>query len=234
MSRSSIVRSFTQGPLTRFAMRHGHRIVRALGGTWTLRYVGRERVDRARWRRGPVLYAFTHGVLLPLAYAHRDRGVQVLISESRDGEIISRITDGLGFTSVRGSSTRGGERAVVEMARLAKAGYDLAISPDGPKGPRGSVAPGVRIVSSRADVPVVPVGVGTRSGYHARSWDRFLVPKPFAEVWIVYGDPVNPRETGRSDTFDQALEAALHEVEARAQRLAAGREHAPSVSRLPA
>jgi lysophospholipid acyltransferase (LPLAT)-like uncharacterized protein len=210
-------RAFLAGPVTSLALRAGHLLVLALGVTWRVRHVGPEHVVQARGVRGSVLYVFTHGVLLPLSYTHRSRDIRVLISESRDGEIIARVVSRLGFGSVRGSSTRGGTRAVAEMVALAREGHDLAITPDGPRGPRGSVAPGTWITSSRGDLPVVPVGVAARPAWRARSWDRFLVPLPFASVWVVYGPAVLPSGEPAEETA-----ARIAEEMAAAERQALG------------
>lgn len=226
-------RAFLAGPLTRLALRAGHRLVLALGATWRIRHVGREHVDRARDGRGPVLYVFTHGVLLPLSYTHRSRDIRVLISESRDGEIIARVTERLGFGSVRGSSSRGGARAVVAMAAAGRAGRDLAITPDGPRGPRGSVAPGTVITSSRSGVPVVPVGVAARPAWRARSWDRFLVPAPFARVWVVYGSALRPGDESPQECAARIAQA-MAAVETEALGYAAGSVVPESWRRVPA
>jgi lysophospholipid acyltransferase (LPLAT)-like uncharacterized protein len=208
------------------AMTIGHLLVLALGRTWRIRHVEGENVAATRTEGGPVLYAFSHGVLFPLAFTHRGRGIRVLISESRDGEIIARIVRRLGFGTVRGSSTRGGRRAVVGMAAAAREGHDLAITPDGPRGPRGAVEPGVVRIAARAGIPVIPVGVGTQRGWRARSWDRFLVPKPRARVWVAYGPSMRCEWTGE-ETEDRAelerIEAALRAVEERAVACAEGR-----------
>jgi len=220
-------RRFVQGPLTRWAIAGGPRILLSLGSTWRVRYVGREDVDAARFAAGgPVLYALSHGVLLPLVFAHRDRGVRVLISESRDGEIIARIVARLGFVPVRGSSSRGGAEAVIRMAKEARAGWDLAITPDGPRGPRGSVAPGALAIATRGRVPIIPVGVAADRAWRARSWDRFLVPKPFARVYVAYGAPLDPQAA--------SVEEGLARVEAQAEDCLRGRCAAERALRVPA
>jgi lysophospholipid acyltransferase (LPLAT)-like uncharacterized protein len=194
------------------ATRQGHRLLRLLGATWRIRHAGAEHVRRARAVRGSVIYVFTHGVILPLAYAHRGRGAHVLISESRDGEIIARITERLGFRSVRGSSS--------ELVRLARDGRNLAITPVGPKGPRGSVAPGTVLVAARSEVPIVPVGVAADRAWRARSWDRFLVPKPWARVAIAYGPPLSFAPTDLdNDASARIVEQAMADVEHRADEL---------------
>lgn len=228
---------FLRGPATDAAIATGHRLVLALGSTWRIRHVGTHRVAPVRFGagRGPVLYAFPHGLLLPLTYAFRDRATWVLVSQSRDGEIIARILERLGFRTARGSSTRGGERAVLQLAARGREGFDLAVTPDGPRGPRGSVAPGAVIVSARAGAPIVPLGVASRPAWNARSWDRFLVPPPFARVWVVYHDPiVVPADgTAEPEDLDRRLAAAMAAAEEEAQRYAGG-EVPPSTVRNPA
>lgn len=230
----SWTRRFVQGPLTRFGIANGHRLLLALGGTWRVRHAGAGHVDEARKDGGAVLYAFSHGVLLPLAYTHRHRDVRLLISESRDGEVITRVTNRLGFGAVRGSTTRGGARAVLELAALGREGYDLAITPDGPRGPRGSVAPGVGIVAARAGLPIVPVGVAANRGWNARSWDRFLIPKPGARVWVTYGSPLRVERRADEHETDSRVEAAMADVEAAARRCAAGETPVGPVRRTAA
>jgi lysophospholipid acyltransferase (LPLAT)-like uncharacterized protein len=216
-------------------MNHGHHLLRALGATWRLRFYEREPVDRSRFGHGPVMYAILHGLLLPLAFAHRDRRIQVLVSESRDGEIIARIIGHLGYGLVRGSNTRGGERAALEMVRRGRLGFDLGITPDGPKGPRGSVAPGAILVAARAQVPIIPIGAAADRATHASSWDRFLVPHPFARVAVVYGTPLQvPRDGEDHDSAARALEQEIARVEERAQEIVRGGFTAPGAGRNPA
>jgi hypothetical protein len=127
---------------------------------------------------------------LPLLYQHRRQGVSVLISEHRDGELIARVAESLGFRTVRGSTSRGASRALVALSRELEVGHDVAITPDGPRGPARSFAPGALIAAHRANAPVVAVGVSARGGWHLRSWDRFLVPRPFTSIRIAYSDPI--------------------------------------------
>lgn len=218
------------------AIHAGPQVVRALGATWDVRHVGRERVDRARRGGGPVLYAMTHGVLLPLVYSHRERGIRVLVSESRDGEIITRIIERFGFGTVRGSSSRGGARAIARMVALAREGWDVGITPDGPKGPRFSAEPGAVWVAAHGDVPIVPLGVAADRAWRARSWDRFLVPKPFARVWVVNGPVIRfaRADLARIDAASALVARAIADAVTEAEAYASGREVALSVHRIPA
>jgi len=128
--------------------------------------------------------------MLPLLYHHRDEGVSVLISEHRDGELIARVAESLGFRTVRGSTSRGASRALVGLARELATGHDVAITPDGPRGPARSFAPGALIAAQRASAPVIGVGVSATAAWRLRTWDGFIIPKPFARVTIAYSDPV--------------------------------------------
>lgn len=222
--------------LGNLAITAGPHVVLALGATWNVRHVGRERADAARRSGGPVMYAMTHGVLLPLVYTHRDRGIQVLVSESRDGEVITRVIERLGFRTVRGSSSRGGARAIAQLVALAQEGWDLGITPDGPKGPRFSAEPGAVLVAARGEIPIVPLGVAATRAWRARSWDRFLVPKPFARVWVVYGAPIRftREDVSQLDAAAATVARAIADVDAQAEAYASGREVAPSTHRIPA
>jgi lysophospholipid acyltransferase (LPLAT)-like uncharacterized protein len=174
----------------RWAARAGSVLVRALASTWRIRTVNAapHRVIQSKGQR--VIYAFWHGVMLPLLWHHRNEGVSILISEHEDGELIARIAHSLGYRSVRGSSRRGGDRALLGTARELEDGHDVAFTPDGPRGPFETFAPGALVVAQRTGAPVVLITVYARRAWRLTSWDRFLIPKPFACVTIVYEDPM--------------------------------------------
>lgn len=147
-------------------------------------------VSHLREQGIPIVFALWHGDLLPLLYVHRNEGVAVLVSEHRDGELIARIAESLGFRTVRGSTSRGAARALAGMVRELENGHDVAVTPDGPRGPARSFAPGALIAAQRANAPVIVVGVSVKSSWRLNSWDRFVIPKPFARVKVVYSDAV--------------------------------------------
>ncbi len=158
-----------------------------------------------------------HGQLLPLLYHHRDEGVVVMISEHADGEIIARIAENLGFGTVRGSTSRGAARALLGAARAVTEGHDLAVTPDGPRGPARSIAPGSAVVAQRTGAPVIGVGVSAPRAWRLRSWDSFLIPKPFATVHIAYSDETRvlaPDARAAADTA-QSLHAVMNAAEQR-------------------
>ncbi len=218
--------SLSQSARFHWLGRLGAWILCAWAATWRIEW----EIDPASWplyeRRTPILHTFWHEHLLPLAYAHRGRGIVVLVSESSDGEIISQVLHRLGYGTARGSSSRGGRRAFVEAVRAAREGHGLAISPDGPRGPRQRLQPGALLLAARTGLPLVPLSCGARPCRRLRSWDRFQLPWPFARLRIVVGPPlqITPRTDGdeRSPVLDPAWEEIvvthLAEVEARALR----------------
>lgn len=168
----------------------GSRLVRALGASWRVRVIGREHEERCRGAGQGWLYAFWHGHLLPLAYLKRGEGIVVLVSQNRDGEYISQLIHREGYRTVRGSTSRGGFRSLLEMSRLGRQGVPIAITPDGPRGPRHRAQPGVLIVAQRAGVPILPLALAAAPCRRLDSWDRFVIPAPFARVVMGFGPPL--------------------------------------------
>lgn len=165
-------------------------LVRLIGCTWRVREIGLLHAETARGEGGGVLFTLWHEHLFPLAFLGRNLGIVVLISQHRDGELIAHTVQRLGFGTVRGSTTRGGFRALIEMARLGRAGSQLAITPDGPRGPRRSAQVGGLIIAQRSGIPLVPIGVAGNPVKRLDSWDRFMIPHLFARVVVGYGDPL--------------------------------------------
>lgn len=163
----------------------------------------------------PFIFVLWHGRLLPLAYRHRGEGHVGLVSRSEDGEYIARVLEGWGFGTVRGSSSRGGSAALRELVRHLRAGRTLALTPDGPRGPRQRMKLGALVAAQLANVPLVPVAAGARRAWWFEGWDRFLVPKPFARVRIAYGPP---HEVPRTADPEELQERALR-LEAELNRL---------------
>lgn len=171
----------------RWIVRLGTLLVRALAATWRVRVIGDEGLREERAEQRPVIITLWHGQMLPLLYQHRGERVAILISEHRDGEIIARIAMALGHRTVRGSTTRGAGRALLSMVRQVESGHDIAVTPDGPRGPAKSFAAGALIVAQRTGAAIIPATVVARSAWRLGSWDSFMIPRPFARVVISYG-----------------------------------------------
>jgi lysophospholipid acyltransferase (LPLAT)-like uncharacterized protein len=207
-------------PKVRWSSRFGLAFIQAIARTWRIRAVNEDAYRRERAAGRPVVLVLWHGEMLPLLYYHRGRDIAVLVSEHGDGEIIARILAGFGFRLVRGSSSRGAARALIAVDRELAAGYDVGITPDGPRGPLHSVAPGALLAAHRAKVCMLPLAAKASAFWQLGSWDRFMIPKPFARVVVAYGDPVavdapSSREAGERT---QLLAAAMAEAHARLER----------------
>jgi lysophospholipid acyltransferase (LPLAT)-like uncharacterized protein len=158
------------------------------------------------------IYCFFHEVTLFPAYYWNWPEMHILISDHRDGELITQVVKRLGFSVVRGSTTRGGARALREMSLRIDRGH-LCVTPDGPRGPRRSVHQGVAYLSSRTGLPIVGAGMAFKRPWRAQSWDRFAVPRPFTPAACVVPEAVYvPPDADR-----ETIEAARLEVERRMQ-----------------
>ncbi len=188
----------------------GAAVIRALGATWRFGVRGREHLEEARRVHECIVFAFWHGRMLPLAYLHRGGHAHILASEHHDGELLGRTIRLLGFGHVRGSSTRGGTKAIMALAEAVHAGYDVGLTVDGPRGPRYQVKPGVVEVAKLTGAAIVPVTTASRHHKTFASWDAFELPAPFARVEVEYGAPI--RVPAGCDRADQ--EEKRREVEA--------------------
>lgn len=195
----------------------GRVVLHLLARTWRIRIRNAGGWQRLRHDGQPFILSLWHGDLLPLLWVHRAEGVSVLISAHRDGEIVARVAESLGMRTVRGSTSRGGARALLELTRVLQRGHEVAVTPDGPRGPRHALAPGMLVAAQRSDAPVVAIGVHASSAWRLRSWDRFLVPRPFARVTVAYSDPLKVAAGNARDALAEAPRfASLMEQAARA------------------
>jgi lysophospholipid acyltransferase (LPLAT)-like uncharacterized protein len=188
----------------------GGLLLRLLGTTWRVRRVGSEAFDEMLAKQEPFVVVFWHGEIVPVTWVHRRLGIAPLISRHADGEVIARIVEGLGYRTVRGSTTRGGVRALLETAQLVNEGITVGFTPDGPRGPRHVFAPGALIVAQRTGRPIIALGATASRSWRLKSWDRHLVPKPFATVTIRYSGPQHVRtQHARDATQEQPRFEAL-------------------------
>lgn len=172
-----------------------------------------------------LLYAFWHEHILVPASRYARPDIWVLISKHADGQMIASACRQLGFQTVAGSSTRGGTEAVREMVSLGKVGH-LAITPDGPRGPRREMQPGVAFLASRTQMPVIPFGVACSCAHRFGSWDHFMLPWPFSRVVLVTREAVQVPENLDRDGLEawrKLLETELSEANRMAEEILAGK-----------
>lgn len=195
--------------------------IRTLRATVRIRHHGDAR--QRDWEKAGdhFILAFWHRHLLLMPYAYRGRRISVLVSQSRDGELIARTVARFGIDSSRGSSSRGGAAGLRSLLRKVEEGYDIAFTPDGPRGPAREVQPGVILAAAATGLPVQPVALAASRTRHLRSWDRFVVPLPFSTVHFVYGEPLAVPRRGDPDSAAAELKLRLDAAEAQAEELAA-------------
>jgi lysophospholipid acyltransferase (LPLAT)-like uncharacterized protein len=182
-------------------------IVRCLG--MTLRY--EDLVDEGAFVGPPdsaSVYAFWHRSLLACAWRFRNRGIAILISESFDGELISRTVERLGFNPVRGSSSRGGAPGLRNMERSYYEGMHCAFTADGPRGPAMVAKPGSAQLAGRLGTTVGTFYVLPEKAWVMKSWDRFLVPKPFSRVVVTWPRHCAAENADVQTALDRSVEMA--------------------------
>jgi lysophospholipid acyltransferase (LPLAT)-like uncharacterized protein len=202
--------------------RTGYPLVAALGATFRWRTEGVERYDAiVRAGRQPIM-AFWHGRILPATYYFRRRGIVVITSENFDGEWIAGIIERFGYGTARGSTSRGGRKALLQLTREMASGRPAAFTIDGPRGPARIAQPGAVFLAKITGNPVLPFHMEASSHWTLRSWDRTQIPRPFSTVAVAIGEPLDvPAHAGEADieAARKKLEERLAGLEARARRL---------------
>jgi len=197
--------------------------------TITTRYVNREVPQRFNAEGKNVIYAFFHGDLLALLYSHRDAGVLVPASESRDGEIMARLLGHLGFDVVRGSSKRNGHKALLSLIKGMRGGKTVAITVDGPRGPLHAVKSGAMFLAGISKAPIIPVAAAAKQyTVMEKSWDKLVIPAPFTECLVQYGDPIYVNSASSDD-----IESARRKLEADLRKLTEEVAHRRNTGKLP-
>jgi len=172
------------------ASRFGHLLL-LLAGHWTnITVIGDHHLKQIQKRGTGFTWVLWHGRMLIPIFARRKCGVIAMVSEHKDGELIARIIHKIGYITARGSSTRGGRKAFVEMVRSLRDGGEGAMLPDGPTGPRHVFKPGTMLMAQRALIPMLHITFGSHPAWTFRSWDRFTVPKPFSKTILFFGEPI--------------------------------------------
>jgi len=159
-------------------------------------------------------------MFLPLCFI-RGRKITVLVSRHRDGELLKWVLTGLGYETVRGSTTSGGGKALRELLLESGRGTILAVTPDGPKGPARKVQPGVIFLAQRKGIPILPVSGAAQRRKLFASWDNFMLPLPFSKAVLAFGPPIFVKPDLNQVEFQQQcinLERSLNEITELAER----------------
>lgn len=161
-----------------------------LGKTGRINIVNKKYFLRVRSSGKPFIIVTWHGRMLAPIYIHRNMGFVAMVSEHGDGEMIAQTILRLGYKTVRGSSTRGGSRAVRQMLKVLKNGNNCAILPDGPNGPRHAFKLGAILIAQRSEAWLLPCTFSASKPIQLHSWDRFTLWRPFSKLQVVYGEPM--------------------------------------------
>ncbi len=163
----------------------------------------------------PCVYVFWHRSVFSATWYYRHRGIAVMTSSSFDGEYIARIIEKFGYKAVRGSSSRGAVRALLGMHTEVEQGHTVAFTIDGPKGPLYEAKPGPVLLARNTQVPIMPFYIAVEDGWVLKSWDRFVIPKPFTRAHVRVGRFVHvPKDigSGQSQELHVAMQAGLDRV----------------------
>ena len=200
----------------------GMPLVEALGATYRWHESGARHYQAVLADgRAPIL-ALWHGRILAATLYFRDRGIVAMTSENFDGEWVARLMRRFGYRAARGSTSRGGARALVQLRREMVAGAPAAFTVDGPRGPARRVQPGAVWLASATGNPIVPFHIEASRFWTVRSWDRHQVPKPGSDVAVAIGEPIDVPPLAGEDAIEvwrDRLEQALVGLEARAGEL---------------
>jgi hypothetical protein len=203
MNRPAPPRELDPGTGFRLAGILGAGLIRLWGSTLQVEWRDVRGARLPGRREGKVLYAFWHRAILPLAYLYGTTGAVVLVSRHRDGEFISQMICRLGMGVVRGSTTRGGLRALIEMVRIGRSGHPLAVTPDGPRGPARVLQGGILHIAQRSGLPIHPLAVEATRRTELDSWDRFEIPHPWSQIVVVAGDPITISVDASPESLDR-------------------------------
>lgn len=192
-------------------------LARLIGATVRLEVEGLP--ELAQGGRGQI-FAGWHGRTFLATKLFRNKGIWTIISTSRDGQAQNRIFSKFGFRTIRGSSSRGGAKVLIESIRILKTGATLAFTPDGPRGPTHIVQDGVIAMGQKARAVIVPVGVSASRRWLLPTWDSYMIPKPFSRAVMIFGPPIEVPEKPTAEEFETIrthLEREINRVEHEAE-----------------
>jgi lysophospholipid acyltransferase (LPLAT)-like uncharacterized protein len=196
------------GWLLRFC---GRPVVGALARTWKAELLGQEVFDNTI-ERGSCIACMWHGRMMLGMQRFGNGRYHVLVSPSRDGDLSQIILEAFGFPVIRGSSSRGGAKALRRMLDVLGSHGVVVITPDGPRGPRHAMNPGVAWMASETGLPIVPLGMVADRAWRLKSWDRFTIPKPGARVIFSFGEPISVARDASEDERARVTELVRERV----------------------
>ena len=179
-------------------------VLKIISWTYKIRVMNPD-IEKDILKRGQIpIYASWHQRFFPgIVFFATRKPISIMISQSRDGELISKIVNVIGWHPVRGSSSKGGGRALKDIKKLVLRGYKIAHIVDGPRGPLGVIKPGLLVIAQVSGMPIVPTITSAEKKWVFNSWDRFMVPKPFSRVIIRFSDEIHIPRKLQGDDFEE-------------------------------
>jgi hypothetical protein len=187
-------------------------IIKIFSSTHRLKYENTSILSEIKSKKQNIIFAFWHGRQFILVNSHKNKGVCIMSSLSKDGELQAKILTKFGYQIVRGSSSKGGDRALVELIRKMKKGNDVAFAVDGPRGPIYNSKAGVLYLAQKTGNPIVPVATSAKSFWQLKNWDQYFIPKPFTKTVVRYGSPIYAKETENIDDILKILDLNLNKL----------------------
>ena len=193
----------------------GYWAIRIIGKTLRWEVEGWENYRAIEASQKRIIYTCWHGRIFMATYFWRNRGIVVMTSQNRDGEYIARVIRRFGYGAARGSSSRGGRRALVEMLRVIQQNKDVGFTIDGPRGPRYIAKTGAIWLASRSGSAVFPFHISAEKKWVLNSWDLFQIPKPFSRVLVLMGSPIY----ASADAMEEEIESKQRELQLALEKL---------------
>ncbi len=186
-------------------------IASAIGATWRIKINRPENLDPFNDLGCGRIYCFWHSQLLPLSFIFRNTGKTALVSKSRDGQIAAAVARYWKHDIVFGSSGSNRISALRQCVRVLNEKKCVVITPDGPRGPARKIKSGVAQIALLSGAQVVPVAVAADRAWRLKSWDKFLIPKPFSRLKVFLGDPVDPGQFLENECDTEKLRTIIQE-----------------------
>ncbi len=207
--------SFRQRVTIHFADRAFFSLISSIGATLGYEIEGSEHLDKIAEDGKSPIYALWHNRIFAITYYFKKQEIVVMTSQSFDGEYIARFIKRFGYGASRGSSTRGGVGALVEMIRVSKQNIPTGFMIDGPKGPKYVAKSGAVLLAKKTGNPIVPLIVEAEKFWEVKSWDRLQIPKPFSRAKVFIAEPVYVEKNAGEVEIEksrQELQAKLDEL----------------------
>jgi lysophospholipid acyltransferase (LPLAT)-like uncharacterized protein len=189
-------------------------VIRTLGPTLRFEVLGWQHAERVYGSGKQCIWSFWHRVIIPVTWWGRNRGVVVLNTTAFDGQWTRKVIEWLGFGTAQGSSSRGGLRGLAVMARRLEEGVDCAFTIDGPRGPRFVAKPGPVMLARKTGCPILVFHIGVERGKtFEKTWDHFLLPKPFSRTVMLFAPPIYVRPDADRETLEAKHAEMQRELE---------------------